>query len=48
MSPDYISDDYPIFYTNPRGAFIHIRIKCEAEELSDIRQYDVLESKNAE
>jgi len=40
---DYISDGYPTFCTDPHNASIHIKIECEAKELSDIRQYDVLE-----
>ena len=35
-----------MFCTDPQDAYIHIRIECEAEELSDIRQHDALESKN--
>jgi len=27
---DYISDNYPIFYTNPHGTSIYIRIECKA------------------
>ena len=44
---DYISDDYPTFCTDPWDASIHIRIECGAEELPDIRQSGVLESKSA-
>ena len=37
QSVDYISDGYPTSCTDHRDASIHIRIECEAEELSDIR-----------
>jgi len=34
---DYISVDEPTSYTNPRGASIHIRLKCKAKELTGIK-----------
>jgi len=35
------------FCANPHRMSIYIGIECEAEELSDIRQYDAVELKNA-
>ena len=44
---DYISDNYPTFCIDHSDTSIHIRLEYKTEELTDIRQYGILESKNA-
>jgi len=35
--PDYISDGYLTSFNDQRDAFIHVKIECKPEELTDIR-----------